>query len=45
MLFTKGIIAKVKPGRQYQEQDLPDLLAKVGTPFLLVLDGGLIPTI
>lgn len=35
----QGIIAKVKPGRQYQEQDLPDLLAKVGTPFLLVLDG------
>ncbi|MEQ4909414.1 23S rRNA (guanosine(2251)-2'-O)-methyltransferase RlmB [Proteus vulgaris] len=35
----QGIIAKVKPGRQYQEQDLPDLLATVGTPFLLVLDG------
>ncbi|QHN09167.1 23S rRNA (guanosine(2251)-2'-O)-methyltransferase RlmB [Proteus columbae] len=35
----QGIIAKVKPGRQYQEQDLPDLLAKVDTPFLLVLDG------
>lgn len=35
----QGIIAKVKPGRQYQEQDLPDLLASVDTPFLLVLDG------
>nr|WP_223852285.1 23S rRNA (guanosine(2251)-2'-O)-methyltransferase RlmB [Proteus mirabilis] len=35
----QGIIAKVKPSRQYQEQDLPDLLAEVGTPFLLVLDG------
>lgn len=35
----QGIIAKVKPGRQYQEQDLPDLLSKVETPFLLILDG------
>ncbi|HCH49954.1 TPA: 23S rRNA (guanosine(2251)-2'-O)-methyltransferase RlmB [Escherichia coli] len=35
----QGIIAKVKQGRQYQEQDLPDLLAKVETPFLLILDG------
>lgn len=35
----QGIIAKVKQGRQYQEQDLPDLLAQVETPFLLVLDG------
>ena len=35
----QGIIAKVRGGRQYQEQDLPDLLAEHETPFLLVLDG------
>lgn len=35
----QGIIAKVKGGRQYQEQDLPDLLTEHATPFLLVLDG------
>lgn len=34
----QGIIAKVRGGRQYQEQDLPDLLAEHETPFLLVLD-------
>lgn len=35
----QGIVARVKPGRQYQEQDLPDLLAQHESPFLLVLDG------
>ncbi len=35
----QGIIAKVKPGRQYQENDLPDLLVQAEIPFLLVLDG------
>ena len=35
----QGIIARVKPGRQYQENDLPDLLAQLDQPFLLVLDG------
>ncbi len=36
----QGIIARVKrEGRQYQENDLPDLLESVETPFLLILDG------
>ena len=35
----QGIIARVREGRQYQENDLPALLASVDTPFLLVLDG------
>ncbi len=35
----QGIVARVKEGRQYQENDLPDLLASVAQPFLLVLDG------
>lgn len=35
----QGIVARVKPGRQYQEQDLPDLLAACETPLLLILDG------
>ena len=35
----QGIIARVKPGRQYQENDLPDLIASLDQPFLLILDG------
>ncbi|WP_414147617.1 23S rRNA (guanosine(2251)-2'-O)-methyltransferase RlmB [Erwinia sp. BNK-24-b] len=35
----QGIVARVKAGRQYQENDLPDLLEKLETPFLLILDG------
>lgn len=36
----QGIVARVKPGRQYQENDLPDLLASLDhPPFLLILDG------
>ncbi|QKJ88815.1 23S rRNA (guanosine-2'-O-)-methyltransferase RlmB [Paramixta manurensis] len=35
----QGIVARVKPGRQYQENDLPDLLTSVEQPFLLILDG------
>ncbi|MBH2681335.1 23S rRNA (guanosine(2251)-2'-O)-methyltransferase RlmB [Serratia marcescens] len=35
----QGIIARVREGRQYQENDLPSLLESVETPFLLVLDG------
>ncbi|MCO7263361.1 23S rRNA (guanosine(2251)-2'-O)-methyltransferase RlmB [Dickeya zeae] len=35
----QGIIARVKEGRQYQENDLPGLLALHAAPFLLVLDG------
>jgi 23S rRNA (guanosine2251-2'-O)-methyltransferase len=29
----------VKPGRQYQENDLPDLIATLDQPFFLILDG------
>ncbi|MFP1723231.1 23S rRNA (guanosine(2251)-2'-O)-methyltransferase RlmB [Lonsdalea quercina] len=35
----QGIIANVKPGRQFQENDLPELLTVLDAPFLLVLDG------
>lgn len=35
----QGIIAKVKEGKQYQENDLPDLIAQHAQPFLLILDG------
>ncbi|PUV48591.1 23S rRNA (guanosine(2251)-2'-O)-methyltransferase RlmB, partial [Cronobacter sakazakii] len=35
----QGIVARVKPGRQYGENDLPDLLAAHAQPFLLILDG------
>lgn len=35
----QGIIARVREGRQYQENDLPDLLEGLDSPFLLVLDG------
>ena len=35
----QGIVARVREGRQYQENDLPGLLGSVDTPFLLILDG------
>ncbi|MBP2169515.1 23S rRNA (guanosine2251-2'-O)-methyltransferase [Erwinia toletana] len=35
----QGIVALIKPGRQYQENDLPDLIASLEQPFLLILDG------
>lgn len=35
----QGIIARVREGRQYQENDLPALLESLDCPFLLVLDG------
>jgi len=35
----QGIVARVREGRQYQENDLPDFLAGIESPFLLVLDG------
>lgn len=35
----QGIVARVKPGRQYQENDLPALLESLESPFLLILDG------
>lgn len=35
----QGIVARITPGRRYQENDLPTLLAAQTSPFLLVLDG------
>ncbi|KML65395.1 23S rRNA (guanosine(2251)-2'-O)-methyltransferase RlmB [Pectobacterium peruviense] len=35
----QGIVAKVKEGRKYQENDLPAMLDNLDTPFLLILDG------
>ncbi|MBT0726058.1 23S rRNA (guanosine(2251)-2'-O)-methyltransferase RlmB [Rosenbergiella australiborealis] len=35
----QGILALVKPGRQYQEGDLPDLLENIEKPLILILDG------
>lgn len=35
----QGIVAKVKEGRKYQENDLPTMLDNLETPFLLILDG------
>jgi len=35
----QGIIARIKPGRQYQEGDLPGLLESLESPFFLILDG------
>ncbi|MGK2946761.1 MAG: 23S rRNA (guanosine(2251)-2'-O)-methyltransferase RlmB [Candidatus Malihini olakiniferum] len=35
----QGIVALIEGGHQYQENDLPDLLASVAQPFLLILDG------
>lgn len=35
----QGIVAKVKEGRKYQENDLPTLLDNLEIPFLLILDG------
>ncbi|MEQ9871831.1 23S rRNA (guanosine(2251)-2'-O)-methyltransferase RlmB [Pectobacterium odoriferum] len=35
----QGIVAKVKEGRKYQENDLPALLDNLEMPFLLILDG------
>lgn len=35
----QGIIARVQVGRQFQEKDLPELLAQKTAPLLLILDG------
>lgn len=35
----QGIVARVREGRQYQENDIPALLDTCTTPFILVLDG------
>ena len=35
----QGIVARVRPGKQYNENDLDDLLAGQHNPLLLVLDG------
>ncbi|TKI08561.1 23S rRNA (guanosine(2251)-2'-O)-methyltransferase RlmB [Martelella alba] len=35
----QGIVARIKEGRQYQENDLAGLLERLTSPLLLVLDG------
>lgn len=35
----QGIMAKIKEGRNYHENDLPDLLAQKTDPLILILDG------
>ncbi len=35
----QGVVAQIKPGRHYQEKDIPDLLSALDKPLLLVLDG------
>jgi len=35
----QGIIARIKEGKQFHENDLPDLLERTDAPFLLILDG------
>ncbi|MFC6438799.1 23S rRNA (guanosine(2251)-2'-O)-methyltransferase RlmB [Bowmanella sp. JS7-9] len=35
----QGIVARAKPGKQYDEKDLDAIIAGASTPFLLVLDG------
>lgn len=35
----QGIVAVVQEGKQYQENDLPDLLDSIEAPLLLILDG------
>lgn len=35
----QGIMAKIKEGRNYHENDLPDLLSQKAEPLVLILDG------
>lgn len=35
----QGIVARIREGRQYHENDLPDLIEQLSAPFLLILDG------
>lgn len=35
----QGVVARAKPGKQYDEKDLADIVAEQDNPFLLVLDG------
>ena len=35
----QGVVARAKPGKQYDEQDLADIVANADVPFILVLDG------
>lgn len=35
----QGIMARIKEGRNYHENDLPDLIEKTEKPFILILDG------
>lgn len=35
----QGVVARAKPGRQYDEKDLDEIVSSSDAPFLLVLDG------
>ena len=35
----QGVVARAKPGKQFDEKDLADIVAASDSPFLLVLDG------
>ncbi len=35
----QGVVARAKPGRQFDEKDLAEIISAQATPFLLVLDG------
>lgn len=35
----QGVVAKAKPGKQYDEADLAQIVEQAKTPFLLILDG------
>lgn len=35
----QGVVARAKPGKQYDEKDLDEIIRQADTPFLLVLDG------
>ncbi len=35
----QGVVARAKPGKQYSENDLAEIVEKADNPFLLILDG------
>ncbi|AJA45804.1 23S rRNA (guanosine(2251)-2'-O)-methyltransferase RlmB [Frischella perrara] len=35
----QGIMAEIKPSQNYHENDIPNLIHKTSTPFILILDG------
>lgn len=35
----QGVVARAKPGKQYDEKDLADIVSASDSPFILVLDG------